>query len=107
LTIGENIGDLGGLSIAHLAYTLARGDGPVPATEGYTDEQRFFLRWAAIWQRKLRRENALQRLSTDPHAPNEFRCNQIVRNVTSFYEAFDVRPSHRLWLPPEDRVSIW
>jgi putative endopeptidase len=107
LTIGENIGDLGGLSIALMAYRIARGiDRPGPI-DGYTDEQRLFLAWAAIWQAKARPELVRQRLATDPHSPPEFRCNQIVRNLTDFYVAFDVTKADRLWLAEQDRVKIW
>ena len=107
LTIGENIGDLGGLSIALKAYRIAVADDHPEPIDGFTDEQRLFLSWAAIWQAKARPELVVQRLATDPHAPNEFRCNQIVRNVDAFYTAFAVTSSDRLWLPAEDRVQIW
>ncbi len=107
LTIGENIGDLGGLSIALKAYRIARGEGTVEPIDGYTDEQRLFLSWGAIWQSKSRPELVKQRLATDPHSPNEFRCNQIVRNVDDFYTAFDVTESDALWLDPAERVAIW
>ncbi len=107
LTIGENIGDLGGLTIALLAYTIARGDSQIEPIDGYTDLQRMFISWAAIWQQKTRPETVLQRLATDPHSPPEFRCNQIVRNVPEFYEVFDVTESDALWMPSEERVKIW
>jgi putative endopeptidase len=107
LTIGENIGDLGGLSIAWKAYQLAQGGDEPPVIDGYTGAQRFFLSWAQAWQMKLRDEEALRLLSIDPHSPNEFRCNQIVRNIDAFYEAFGVTESDRLWLAPEKRVTIW
>ncbi|MDN5763190.1 MAG: peptidase M13 [Microlunatus sp.] len=107
LTIGENIGDLGGLSIALKAYRIARGDQEITPIDGYTDEQRLFLSWGTIWQSKSRPELIKQRLATDPHSPNEFRCNQIVRNVDDFYAAFGVDPDDELWLPPAERVSIW
>ena len=107
LTIGENIGDLGGLSIALKAYRIARGDKQVEPLDGYTDEQRLFLSWGAIWQAKSRPELVKQRLATDPHSPNEFRCNQIVRNVDDFYAAFEVTESDALWLDPKERVAIW
>jgi putative endopeptidase len=107
LTIGENIGDLGGLSIAHKAYLIARGDERPEPVDGYTDEQRLFLSWGAIWQSKSRTEMVLQRLATDPHSPNEFRCNQIVRNVPEFYQAFNVTESDALWLDKDQRVKIW
>ena len=107
LTIGENIGDLGGLTIAHLAHQIAtEGQTPEPL-DGYTAEQRLFLSWGAIWQAKARPEAVLQRLATDPHSPNEFRCNQIVRNLDAFHSAFDVTESDALWLPAEQRVKIW
>ena len=107
LTIGENIGDLGGLSIALKAYRIAMGDEHPPPLDGYSDEQRLFLSWAAIWRSKTRTEMLLQRLATDPHSPAEFRCNQIVRNIPEFYAAFDVTPADRLWLGEEWRVKIW
>ncbi len=107
LTIGENIGDLGGLSIALDAYRIARGQARPEPVDGYTDEQRLFLSWGAIWQAKSRPELVAQRLATDPHSPNEFRCNQIVRNLDDFYVAFEVGPADALWLPEEQRVSIW
>ncbi len=106
LTIGENIGDLGGLAIAIKAWRLAGGES-APDIDGYTALQRIFLSWASIWQSKARDEMVLQRLTTDVHSPPEFRCNQIVRNVDDFYAAFDVTEGDQLWLRPEERVSIW
>jgi putative endopeptidase len=107
LTIGENIGDLGGLSIAFKAYQIAHENSPEPELDGYTPEQRLFLSWAAVWQAKVRPEMLLQRLATDPHSPAEFRCNQIVRNLPEFYAAFDLRESDALWLDEKQRVKIW
>ena len=107
LTIGENIGDLGGLTISLLAYTIASGGDEPEPIDGYTDIQRLFLNWAAVWQQKTRPETVKQRLATDPHSPPEFRCNQIVRNVPDFYGAFDVQPSDALWLAADERVKIW
>jgi putative endopeptidase len=107
LTIGENIGDLGGLSIAYKAYQIAHESSPEPELDGYTPEQRLFLSWAVVWQAKVRTEMLLQRLATDPHSPAEFRCNQIVRNLPEFYAAFDVRESDALWLDEKQRVKIW
>jgi putative endopeptidase len=78
-----------------------------PVIDGLTGAQRFFLSWAQAWQIKLRDEEALRLLSIDPHSPNEFRCNQIVRNIDVFYSTFDVSPDDALWLDPEDRVTIW
>ncbi|MET0694744.1 MAG: M13-type metalloendopeptidase [Propionibacteriaceae bacterium] len=107
LTIGENIGDLGGLSITHKAYLIAQGDSRPEPIDGYTDDQRLFLSWATIWQTKGRDEMVLQRLATDPHSPAEFRCNQIVRNLPAFYDAFDVTEEDDLWLEADARVKIW
>jgi putative endopeptidase len=110
LTIGENIGDLGGLGIAYRAYLLSLKDngGTEPAPiDGLTAKQRLFLSWAQAWRTKGRDEMVLQRLATDPHSPPEFRCNQIVRNIDAFYEAFDLSPEDKLWLDQSQRVSIW
>jgi putative endopeptidase len=107
LTIGENIGDLGGIGIALKAWRIATAGTEVPEIDGLTGEQRLFLSWGAIWQAKFRPEMVKQRLATDPHSPNEFRCNQIVRNMDAFYDAFGVTPENELWLAPEERVTIW
>jgi putative endopeptidase len=107
LTIGENIGDLGGLSIAWKAYLISlRGEQP-PVIDGFTGAERFFLSWAQAWQLKARDEEVIRLISIDPHSPNEFRCNQIVRNIDGFYETFAVTESDELWLSPEERVTIW
>ncbi|HEX7397091.1 MAG TPA: M13-type metalloendopeptidase, partial [Propionibacteriaceae bacterium] len=106
LTIGENIGDLGGLGIAINAWRVAGGEAAAPI-DGLTGLQRLFLSWATVWQTKSRDALVLQRLATDPHAPAEFRCNQIVRNIDDFYAAFGVTESDALWLTPEERVAIW
>ena len=107
LTIGENIGDLGGLSIAWKAYLISLdGDAP-PVVDGLSGAERFFLSWAQAWQQKARNEEVIRLLAIDPHSPNEFRCNQIVRNVDGFYETFGVTESDALWLDPKDRVTIW
>jgi len=107
LTIGENIGDLGGLGIAIRAYELSLGGEPAPEIDGLTGIQRLLLSWAQIWQQKGRDAETIRLLTIDPHSPNEFRCNQIVRNIDAFYDAFGVTPEDALWLPPEQRVSIW
>ncbi len=107
LTIGENIGDLGGVGIAYKAWQLATGGEPGPDIDGFTPKQRFFLGYASVWQSLIRDEALAERLATDPHSPNEFRCNQIVRNVDAFYEAFNVTSEDALWLDPSERVSIW
>jgi putative endopeptidase len=107
LTIGENIGDLGGLGIAWQAYVVALHGEEAPVIDGLTGAQRFFLSWARTWQDKIRDEEAIRRLATDPHSPSEFRCNQIVRNLDEFYGAFDVGAADELWLEPGARVRIW
>jgi putative endopeptidase len=107
LTIGENIGDLGGLAIAWKAYLLSL-DGKKPAAvEGLSGAQRFFLSWAQAWQMKGRDEEVIRLLAIDPHSPNEFRCNQIVRNIDEFYTGFGVTDGDALWLDPGERVTIW
>lgn len=107
LTIGENIGDLGGLGIAWKAYVISLGGEEPPTIDGLTGAERFFLSWAQAWQLKARDEEAIRLLAIDPHSPNEFRCNQIVRNLDGFYETFDVTEADGLWLDPEERVTIW
>jgi putative endopeptidase len=107
LTIGENIGDLGGLGIAWKAYLVSLRGEEAPVIDGLTGAQRFFLSWARIWQSKARDEEAIRLLAADPHSPGEFRCNQIVRNLDEFYTAFGVGATDELWLEPAARVSIW
>ncbi len=106
LTVGENIGDLGGVAVAFEAYRLSLGGEPAPVIDGLTGEQRFFLGWAQAWRTKHREARAIQLLAIDPHSPDEFRCN-IVSNLAEFHEAFDVRPGDGMWREPEDRVVIW
>ncbi|MBE6481777.1 MAG: peptidase M13 [Actinomyces ruminicola] len=113
LTIGENIGDLGGLGIALKAYALALADAGIdslrqaPVLDGLTGLERFFYSWARIWRNKSRDDYAELLLTIDPHSPAEFRCNGIVRNVDAFYDAFGVTEGDALWLAPEERVTIW
>ncbi|WP_332643883.1 M13 family metallopeptidase [Aeromicrobium sp.] len=107
LTIGENIGDLGGLGIAYKAFKIAQSDGPDESIDGYTPDQRFFISWAQAWQSKVRPAETVRRLTVDPHSPPEFRCNQVVRNIDAFYDAFGVTAGDAAWLEPEDRVVIW
>ena len=107
LTIGENIGDLGGLSIAWKAYLISLAGAEPPVIDGFTGAQRFFLSWAQAWQLKMRDEEAIRLLAIDPHSPNEFRCNQIVSNIDEFYDAFGVAEGDALWLAPDKRVTIW
>ncbi len=106
LTVGENIGDLGGVTIAHLAYRLSLSGQSPAEIDGMSGEQRFFAGWAQIWRMIARPEEAKRLLAIDPHSPGEFRAN-IVRNLTEFYDAYDVREGDALWLPEEQRVRIW
>jgi putative endopeptidase len=106
-TMGENIGDLGGLEVAYRAYRLSLGDKPAPVIGGYTGDQRFFLSYAQTWRSKYRDELALYLLKTGPHSPPKYRVNGIVRNMDAWYKAFDVSPDHALYLSPEQRASIW
>ncbi len=105
LTIGENIGDLGGLGIAYKAFRLS--SPPDEPIDGLTPDQRFYLSWAQAWQAKVRPAEVVRRLTIDPHSPPEFRCNQVVRNIDAFYDAFGVTKDDALWLDPEERVAIW
>ena len=107
LTIGENIGDLGGLGIALKAYEIALAGEDDVVIDGYTGVQRLLLSWAQVWQQKSREAETIRLLTIDPHSPAEFRCNQIVRNLDAFYEAFAVTEDDALWLAPAERVSIW
>ncbi len=107
LTIGENIGDLGGLGIALKAYELSLDGQDAPVIDGYTGVQRLLLSWAQVWQQKGRDAETIRLLTIDPHSPNEFRCNQIVRNVDAFYDAFEVTSADELWLDEDKRVTIW
>ena len=104
-TLGENIGDLGGMNIAIKAYYLSLDGKEAPVIDGFTPMQRFFLSWAQGWRRLIRPDEARLRIATDPHSPDEHRCNQIIRNLDEFYEAFEVTESDALYL--KDRVKIW
>lgn len=107
LTIGENIGDLGGLTIAYKAYEISLAKTEAVQIDGYTGAQRFFLGWAQSWRGKYRPEEVRRRIATDPHSPDEFRCNQIVANLIEFYQAFKVEPGDKHFMPVEQRVRIW
>ncbi|MBT5072976.1 MAG: M13 family metallopeptidase [Kordiimonadaceae bacterium] len=106
-TLGENIGDLSGMSIAYKAYKKSLGGKEAPVIDGYTGDQRFFIGWAQAFQSKWRDASLVELINTDPHAPDQYRINGIVFNVDAFYEAFDVGPEHKLYIAPEDRVRIW
>jgi putative endopeptidase len=106
LTVGENIGDLGGLTIAHKAYEIFLGGEQAPVVNDATGPQRLFMNWSYVWRTKRRKELEQQYLTTDPHSPPEFRAN-IARNLNEFHDAFGTKPGDGLWLDPEDRVRIW
>jgi putative endopeptidase len=106
-TLGENIGDVGGLSLAYRAYRMSLGGEEAPVIDELTGDQRFFLAWAQVWRSMQREESGRQRLLTDPHSPEEFRVNGAVRNQDAWYTAFNVTPDDDLYLPPEERVHIW
>ena len=106
-TLGENIGDLGGLSIALKAYKMSL-DGKEPSEmDGYTAEQRVFIGYAQAWRNKIRDEALRVQINTDPHSPAKFRVNGIVRNVPEFYTAFNIKETDSLYLASEERVKIW
>ena len=106
LTLGENIGDLAGLTIAYDAYRASLGGAEPPVLDGTTGDQRFYLGWAQVWRRNYREANLLQRLITDPHSPSKFRV-AIIRNLDPWYGAFNVQAGQRLYLAPGQRVRIW
>ncbi|MGH6784410.1 MAG: M13 family metallopeptidase, partial [Sphingomicrobium sp.] len=105
-TLGENIGDLAGVTIAYDAYLHSLDGNPAPVIDGTSGDQRFYLGWAQVWRRNYREENLRQRLLTDPHAPSKQRV-WVVRNFDGWYKAFDVQPGQSLYLTPEQRVRIW
>ena len=106
-TQGENIGDLGGISIGLLAYKMSLGDKEPPVIDGFTGTQRVLLGYGQVWRNKYRDEAMRQQIMTDPHSPSMYRANGAVRNVPEFYEAFDIAAGDALYLPPEERVKIW
>ena len=107
LTLGENIGDLGGVSAALSAYKLSLGDSEAPVMDGYTGLQRFFLGYSQIWRRKYRDEEMRRRLLTDPHSPAHYRVIGIVTNLDEFYDAFGVEPGDKMFTAEDERVRIW
>lgn len=110
LSLGENIGDLGGLSIAHHAYQMYLADhhnGAAPVLDGFTGDQRFFMAWAQVWRTIETEESLRARLIRGPHSPAMYRVNGVVRNIDAWYDAFDVQPEDPLYIAPENRVSIW
>jgi putative endopeptidase len=107
LTVGENIGDLGGLSIAYQAYRIALEGAEPPVIDGLTGWERFFIAWAQGWRSKARDTEIIRRLALDPHSPDEFRCNAVVRNMDAFHDAFALSADDELWLAEDQRVRIW
>ena len=107
LTLGENIGDNSGLAIAYKAYQLSLAGKPAAVIDGVSGEQRFYLGWVQVWRGKVRDDEAIQRTKTDPHAPPEVRGTAPLRNQAGFYAAFDVKPHDRMYLTPDQRVTIW
>ncbi len=107
LTMGENIGDLGGVSMAYTAYQLSLKGKPAPVIDGLSGDQRFFLSWAQVWKAKYRDESLLTMLKTDPHSPAMYRANGPLRNFDPWYQAWGVKPGDAMYVAPEQRVRIW
>ena len=107
LTLGENVADNAGLAVAVKSYRASLGAAPAPVLDGFTGEQRLFIAFAQIWKDKVRDAARIERLKTDPHAPGQFRANGAVRNQTAFQDAFDVKPGDGMYLPPDQRISLW
>ena len=107
LTMGENIGDLGGLSMAYTAYQLSLKGKPAPVIDGLTGDQRFFMGWAQVWKSKYRDEALVNLIKTNPHSPAMYRINGPFRNLNEWYDAFGVKAGDKLYLAPEERVRIW
>jgi putative endopeptidase len=107
LSLGENIADVAGITVAMDAYRLSLKGRPAPVIDGLTGEQRFFLSHAQIWRGKMREEAMKRQLTVGPHSPGEFRVNGVVRNIDAWYEAFGVTPENRMYLPKERRASVW
>ena len=107
LTMGENLGDLGGISMAYTAYKLSLGGKPAPAIDGLSGDQRFFLAWAQVWKGKYRDEALVNLIKTNPHSPVMYRANGPLRNFDPWYQAFEVKPGDAMYVAPEQRVRIW
>ncbi len=107
LTLGENIADNSGLAIAYKAYRMSLHGKPAPVIDGLTGDQRFYMGFAQVWRSKMREAQAIRLVKTDPHSPGEFRANGTLRNQPPFYEAFGVKPGDGMYLPPDQRVTIW
>jgi len=107
LTMGENIGDMAGLTLAREAYHVSLKGQPAPVLDGYTGDQRIYLGWAQVWRGKSRDDALKQQIASDPHSPGYYRVNGTIRNQPGWYSAFDVKPGDKLYVAPEDRVKIW
>ncbi len=107
LTMGENIGDIGGLAMAFHAYKLSLNGAEAPVIDGLTGDQRFFLAWGQVWKRVVRDEQLKNQIAADPHSPAQYRVNGVVRNMAAWYEAFGVTEGDDLYLAPAERVEIW
>ncbi|RYY01633.1 MAG: M13 family peptidase [Gammaproteobacteria bacterium] len=107
LTLGENIADNSGLAIAYKAYLLSLNGKPAPIIDGLTGEQRFYIGFTQVWRGKMRDEEAISRIKTDPHSPTQFRVLGTLKNQPGFYKAFDLKPEDKMYLAPQERVIIW
>ena len=107
LTLGENIGDNSGVAIAYKAYKLSLNGKPAPVIDGFTGDQRFFMGFGQVWRMKMREEQQIVQVKTDPHSPGQFRTNGTMVNQPGFYEAFGVKPGDKMYVAPEKRVIIW
>ncbi|WP_038497472.1 M13 family metallopeptidase [Janthinobacterium agaricidamnosum] len=107
LTLGENIADNSGLAIAYKAYQLSLGGKPAPVIDGLTGDQRFYAGWAQVWRSKMREEQQIVQIKSDPHAPAQFRVNGVMVNQPAFYDAFGIKEGDKMYLAPDQRVIIW
>ena len=107
LTLGENIGDNSGLAIAYKAYQLSLKGKPAPVIDGLTGDQRFYMGWVQVWRIKMREQEQIKRVKTDPHSPGMFRANGTLKNQPGFYSAFGIKEGDKMYLPPAERVTIW
>jgi putative endopeptidase len=107
LTLGENLADLGGLNVAYAAFKKTKEGQSNTKIDGFTPDQRFFMSWAQVWRSSQRPESAQQRIQTDPHSPEQFRTNAPITNMDAWYQAFDIKPTNKLYKKPEDRIKIW
>jgi putative endopeptidase len=107
LTMGENIGDLSGISIALKAYRISLNGKPAPVLDGFTGDQRFYLSYGQIWRSKYRDPAVRSQVLSNPHAPAPFRVIGATRNQDDWYAAFDVKPGDKYYIPPDQRVRLW